>query len=404
MKNLLKMLILCSLVCILVLPAAAWDDTGHKVSAYVAWQQLTPETRQKVFELLVKAPEDSDLSVFYNAFDSRSDAVKKLELFMIAATWPDIVRNRDFKMRFEKYNHSNWHYADIFWQQDGNQARILENFPEESGKAIPQLYESEKTLRNPAASPGEKAVALAWFLHLGGDIHNPLHNASRVTELEPKGDQGGNMFLFTPADGPPQNRVNLHYFWDSLITRNIVRTNDACDSYYIPQVGSKIIKEYPKSKFADRIEPGNFTAWHKEGFTYLSKDVYASNIRRNEMPPQAYEKSSFKLGMQQLALAGYRMGATLNRIFSDELAKSDECQIIRRVMYPISKRPTMNQESRVALVNICPENRGMVARPTTTIIVDGEPVMFEYDVVKVFDTVASARAYAAEHGIKDSQF
>ena len=115
-----------------VLPVAAWDDTGHKTIAYIAWEQMTPAVREKVFGILMNAPEDSDLSVFYLQ-DSRSEAVKRREFFMIAATWADIVRDKKFKNRFEKYHHSNWHYSDTFWTMENGAVKILPNPEGEDG-------------------------------------------------------------------------------------------------------------------------------------------------------------------------------------------------------------------------------------------------------------------------------
>ncbi len=43
----------------------AWDDAGHKTTAYIAWQQMSPQAREKAFNILMSAPEDSDLSVLY---------------------------------------------------------------------------------------------------------------------------------------------------------------------------------------------------------------------------------------------------------------------------------------------------------------------------------------------------
>lgn len=310
---------------IFVSSVAAWDDAGHKLTAYIAWRQMSAEARNEAFRILMKAPEDSDLSVFYNAYESRAENVKKRELFMIAATWSDIIKNRNFPNRFEKYNRGDWHYADIFWRQTNGKASILENFADDGGKAILKLYDFEKTLKNPLATDFDKAIALAWFLHVGGDIHNPLHNASRVTEIEPKGDQGGNLFILSARDAPREDRVNLHYFWDSLITRNFPRTNDACDADYIGAIAEKITEKYPYSKMKDRLKLGDFEAWHREGFAFLNTDVYTSDLERNKMPTKRYRENSLKLGEAQLALAGYRLGETLNRIFGNNgLMKSDE--------------------------------------------------------------------------------
>lgn len=406
-KKFVKFLLICAVLASFSVSTSAWDDTGHKLSAYIAWQQMSPQVRAKVIDILLKAPEDSDLSVYYNAFESRSDAVKKLDLFMIAATWSDIVRNRDFKVRYEKYNQGDWHYADIFWKQENGKAEILENFPEESGKAIPKLYDFEKILRDDSVSDAEKSIALAWFLHVGGDIHNPLHNASRVTDVEPKGDQGGNMFVLTPRDAP--RRMNLHSFWDSLISRNMPRVNDACDSDYIAEVAGKVMNEFPFSKMKDHLKLGDYKQWNKEGFAFLPTDVYTNDLKREEMPSEKYQKNSFKIGREQLALAGYRLGETLNQVFgqkmsSNTIISTKECKIIRQVLYPVSKTRTPDQKMRIAILNICPENKGMVARPMTTMFVDGKPVSYEYDVVRVFETEDEAKKYAEANNIKDAQY
>lgn len=291
--------------------ALAWDDTGHKVTAYIAWRQMMPEVRAKTVKILLAAPEDSHLSVYYPA-GSRSAAAKELELFMIASTWADIIRDRDFKVRFEKYNQGPWHYADIFWQQTNGKAEILENRSE--GAAITKLYDFEKNLNNESLSDSEKAVNLAWFLHVAGDVHNPLHNASRVTEIEPKGDSGGNLFLLSPA-GATENRVNLHSYWDSILRRNVPRENDACDADYIASMANRIMKKHSFAVMKERLRLGDYKEWNAEGFRFLDKTVYSEDLKRNELPAKKYQNRAVAAGEKQIALAGYRIAETLNRIF-----------------------------------------------------------------------------------------
>ena len=290
----------------------AWDDTGHKVSAYIAWRQMTPEVRAKVIKILLDAPEDSHLSVYYPA-GSRSKEAKELELFMVASTWADIIRDRDFKVRYEKYNQGSWHYADIFWKQSGGKAEMMENRSE--GMAITKLYDFEKNLNDTSISDAEKAVNLAWFLHVGGDVHNPLHNASRITETEPKGDQGGNLFLLSPPDAVAENRVNLHSYWDSILRRNIPRENDACDSEYIAEIAEKITKKHSFSQMKNRLKLGDYKEWNIEGFKLLNQTVYLDELKRGELPSKKYQNRAFAEGQEQIALAGYRLGEMLNRIF-----------------------------------------------------------------------------------------
>ena len=64
-----------------------------------------------------------------------------------------------------------------------------------------------------------------------------------------------------------------------------------------------------------RLKLGDYEEWNKEGFSFLASDVYTADLRRGETPSKKYQKSSFAVGQEQLALAGYRLGATLNATF-----------------------------------------------------------------------------------------
>ena len=315
MKNSIsKILLFCAGFFAVVSPVLAWDDTGHKLTTYIAWEQMSPQAREKVIKLLLSAPEDSDLSVFYLQ-DSRSDEVKKRELFMIASTWADIIRDRKFKVRYEKYHQGDWHYADTFWRETNGKVEVINDFAEPKGKAVEQLFAFDKLLRDATASDADKAIAIAWVLHLGGDIHQPLHTSARVTELEPKGDQGGNLFLLSPKDARGENRLNLHWYWDSIIGRNIPRKNDACDSDYLPAIAKNITKKFPLAKMQSRLELGQFDTWQQEGFRLASTEVFPPNLKRFEVPSESYKKQAFKISQERIALAGYRLGQMLNQIF-----------------------------------------------------------------------------------------
>lgn len=317
MFNTGKFLILSAFVLVFVSTAAAWDDTGHKTSAYIAWQQMTPAAREKAVKILLSAPEDSDLSSLYPQ-DSRSAATKQRDLFMMAAYWSDIVRDRKFETRY-KYHQGNWHYADTFWSVENGRIKILENFPEDHGKAVEKLYEFEKLLKSADASDAEKAIALAWVLHLGGDIHQPLHTSARVTEFEPKGDQGGNLFLITPKDTPREQSENLHWYWDSIVPK-IYPRNDRTDAEYIPQIGEMFMRKYPFSEMKDRLKLGDFDQWQKDSFQLALKEVFREDLIRFEMPSAKYRRNAYEVSEEQLALAGYRLGEMLNRIFGEQSA------------------------------------------------------------------------------------
>lgn len=312
LKKFVAVLFLINLI--LPLSAFAWDDVGHKTTAYIAWQQLTPQVRERVSKILQEAPEDSNLGAYFMG-DARPLAVRQMEHFMIASTWADIVRDRDFKVRYKNYHKGNWHYSDTFWRVENGQVKIMENPSEEGGKALEKLFEFDKVLRNNAASNADKAIALAWIMHLIGDLHQPLHTSARVTELEPKGDQGGNLFLLTPKDTPRNQQENLHWFWDSIIVRNTPR-GETCDTDFVPKIANPIVKKYTPAKMSSRINAGKFDEWQKESLHLAQTEVFSADLKRYEMPSAKYKKNALQVAQQQIALAGYRMGALLNEIFA----------------------------------------------------------------------------------------
>ena len=118
----LRVILILLAVCFCSTYAAAWDEVGHKLTAYIAWQHMRPEVRETVFRLLLNAPENSDLSVPYDFYNSRSERIKQLELFMYASIWPDVIKNQKFEIRNKTYNRFNWHFSDIFWKQENGRA------------------------------------------------------------------------------------------------------------------------------------------------------------------------------------------------------------------------------------------------------------------------------------------
>ena len=291
----------------------AWDDVGHKTIAYIAWQQMTPQAREQAIKTLRAAPEDSGIGAYFMN-DARNLPARQQDYFMLMATWADIIRDRDFKIRNAKYHHGTWHYLDTFWRAGADgKPEIVTGMENDKENAVERLFYFDKMLRDASASNEDKAIALAWILHLAGDVHQPLHASGRVTELEPKGDQGGNLFSLTPKDAPREKSENLHWFWDSIIIRVIPR-GDSCDAEYIPAIAKQITTLYPESEFSSRLDLGKYDEWQQESYRIASAQVYPATLIRYEMPSPAYKRMAFHISEQQIALAGYRLGAMLNQI------------------------------------------------------------------------------------------
>lgn len=300
------------------MPVFAWHDEGHKLTAYIAWQRMTPQARETAVRILRAAPEDSQIAALYSIYGFQPVDVKKMEFFVWMPTWADAIRERSFPVRYRKYHHSNWHYYDTFWRSDNGKVSFV-TVTEEGGQALPQLKASERTLRDPKSSDADKAVALAWFLHLAGDLTQPLHNSARVTDREPKGDQGGNLFLLTPEATPRESQYNLHSFWDGITIRSVPLKAGQCELDYLSELGGRMIRKYSYQDFGARLHIGNYEGWHKEGLDLAINAVFTPDLKRSVMPSSKYQKAAFELSQRQITLAGYRIADTLNSIFSASL-------------------------------------------------------------------------------------
>jgi hypothetical protein len=80
------------------------------------------------------------------------------------------------------------------------------------------------------------------------------------------------------------------------------------------------------------------------------------------------------------------------------------CKIIRQVRYPVTQTEPYKQPLRIALLNLCPQNPGAEARPMMSFMIDGEMIMKEYVVEKVFKNGKEAKKYANKNKITDTKF
>lgn len=416
MKNLLVYVFLVCFVTTFSQKILAWDDTGHKITAYIAWEQMTPQAREMAIKLFLNAPEESqiialhptppDLEISTYPIGTRSKAAKQREFFMIMAYWADIVRERKYPNRY-KFHHSTWHYLNTFWREVNSKVEIVTELKGDQENIVERLFHFDQVLRDSTVKDADKAIALGWVLHLVGDVHQPLHASGRITESEPTGDQGANLFSLSPKDTPRNQQQNLHWYWDSIVARSVARKNDASDTEYLLPIAKTITKKYPFKLMQSRLAIGKFDRWQQESFQIASTGLYPQTLKRGELPSAAYQKMSFKIAEEQLAIAGYRMGEMLNRIFggTQSASNAQNCLIISKVRYPITQtNPSETQTVEIGLLNLCPPNPGMMARPLYQTMVDGKVISREYEVVRIFKTESEAREYAANNGIKDVSF
>ena len=292
-----------TLAAALLVPARAhaWDDLGHKVVARVAWENMTPRARENAVALLRAAPEETGLPLVWRR-GAWPDSIRDRELFVEAAVWADVVRDRDFVGN--PFHRSSWHYVNYFWRQTRPGAPALPSDRAPAGDLVSKMTEFSGTVGSPAVAMPERAVQLAWLLHQVGDVHQPMHSSARISPESPEGDRGGNDFTL-------EGRRNLHSYWDGVITRSF-RWGPETVPQYVGRIAATVSRATPKPATDERLKPGAYEGWARESFE-VAKTLYPSTLRRGQMPPPSYDRTSTTVAGRRVAMAGYRLADLLNR-------------------------------------------------------------------------------------------
>ena len=305
----LRRLAAAAAIAVMILPIApraalAWDDLGHMVITRIAWSQLTPRTRERLIAMLMQAPADAGIAELRPpAADSLSD----LMFAAYASTWPDIIRRPEPAAR-HAYHCGPWHYINYFWSvgPDGNAVASATLLPD-SVNIVTELERQSRIVRDSAASGADRAVALAWVLHLAGDIAQPLHASSRVTPEEPQGDHGGNTFTLEP-------KMSLHWYWDRVLSARYPKEPGETQEAYVMRVSAEVAARTPRAQVAARLEPADVDLWARESLTAAERDVYCCGIAPGAAAPDAYLQHADAIAEPAIALAGYRLADLLNAL------------------------------------------------------------------------------------------
>jgi hypothetical protein len=264
-------------------PALAWDSSGHRVIAQIAYNNLTPTAKNKVDQLT-------------ELLDQKYPARSR---FLFASTWPDQIKN-DGVTAF-----NNWHFINYPFSVDGTATK-----PPQEENVVWAIQQSEKVLTSTKANPYEKAIFLRYLIHFVGDAHQPLHCAELYSKEFPVGDASGNLYMIKDV-----YVQNLHAFWDQGVGsfrqygNNYPLTNKDAG-----KLADKIQQAYPQSFFANQATDLNPQAWAQQSFAIAKSFVYSAP--ENSKPSDSYVQQGQQKVEQQLALAGYRLANLLNQIFS----------------------------------------------------------------------------------------
>jgi hypothetical protein len=133
-----------------------------------------------------------------------AEKIKKLlphseKSFHEACTWADRIKHHG------SYNWSKkLHYIDT---PDNPPLTCFVSFPDgcSKGCSISAMKNTSTILRDPNTSKSLKREALLFYIHIMGDMHQPLHTFGK--------GKGGNLIDVVFS----KKKVNLHHVWDDLL-------------------------------------------------------------------------------------------------------------------------------------------------------------------------------------------
>lgn len=308
------------LVGLLAANAGAWNDTGHMTIAELAWRSLSEGERQAASALLRQHPHYAELLVV-----GVPAGVETNEwVFLKASTWPDLVRPSAEDQppkpdSITRYHHGGWHYINLPFVASADRAGIDPAVPPPGQTTlVERLGAMERLLRSDRVSASDRAVALSWYLHLVGDIHQPLHCATWVSPTFPEGDRGGN----EEAIKTDFRVMRLHAFWDELAGTDadhasIVRNADTIT--VDPTLAPAGLLELQTNQ--------TYAAWAGESLeaagrvAYLDGHVahvpYQPDLSPRRVPAlsRQYVKDARAVASRRVALAGIRLARKLKGLF-----------------------------------------------------------------------------------------
>ena len=281
---------------ILITPtlSLSWGAGGHMMTAQIAFDRLNPRAKTQVRKLLA-------IPINPAAVTQRS------KNFINASHWADDLRPFP---EFDSFK--ALHFIDKPFSTDGTP------LPTVAPPDVVTALEENVNILKTSTDDNAKAQALRFVIHFVGDIHQPLHCATRVSAAMPDGDRGGNSVkLKIRQPNGTTKTTNLHSYWDGGIgtfpkTGPNFRPPPLSQ---IPAAAALAMRGNPATAGGLNLSnPTDFAGWADES-NELAKDVAYKGITNNGSPSAAYNRAAIRVARKRVAWGGYRLAALLNSIW-----------------------------------------------------------------------------------------
>lgn len=296
--------------------ARPWGAEGHAAIGLVAEQNLSPEARRHVEQILGNA----DLAAIASWMD---------ELRAASGGFGPLAGNVVARQFAKRFPHSDrWHYDDLplgeaEYRDDDPFAR-KDDVVHELNRSI-DVLEGRETDISPR-------IALYMLVHFVGDLHQPLHVACGFYDVSDPAhprlltdpaqcaghpdDKGGNVLRFGP-----DRWDELHGYWDTGLVIKLAHSRQSA--------------ALAKLMMAEGAPPEAATAgdYHHWAEAWATESIRAARIAYSgitfgaaelndnggireiaiTLPPD-YDERALPVVRRRLTLAGYRLAALVNAL------------------------------------------------------------------------------------------
>lgn len=241
----------------------AWGQKGHDTTCAIAQQHLSKKAQKRIAAIL------DGKSILY---------------------WSNWLDNAVHTPQYEYAK--TWHYKNI---DAGQRYEDVPPFP--AGDVVTALTDLETKLREyeraPKAHEAEEALALKMYVHLMGDLHQPMH-MGHATDL------GGNNIKVKYFG----RDANLHGIWDT----NLLESAHAWSH-------TEWVEEIDRTTKAERISIacGTIDDWARETLS-IATEVYEDTPEGTRVSYDYVAKWAPTIEAQLLR-GGIRLADRLNAIF-----------------------------------------------------------------------------------------
>ena len=292
------------------MPAAAWDAEGHELVATMAYHRLNPKAQKAVTEL---AHEMENPGQAYDA--------------ITLACWMDDLRKNTAMPHHGMF--LSWHYIDLGLDSGDPQPSLDPGDDNEVHGNIVQALKRAVVVLKGGTDPyiKTKAMACAMVMHLVGDIHQPLHCATKyfISGRRLHQDAGGNKEEV--LNGPPGEwgKFNLHAFWDSAWRASFDEASGCVvldpryqdEGVHDPQnvrLLAEALAQQPPSPGAD-LET-HIDTWARESNDlardFVYRELTVTESKKECRLSSVYVSKANTLARQRLILAAWRLATLLN--------------------------------------------------------------------------------------------